>query len=350
MKWGTEQISVAKAREPVLDPLTAVRRLAGFFALLVALAFVTNVVIAHGLKQIRTSSFGAWNQVMQGKVNADVIITGSSRATYHYDPRVIQGVTGHTTFNLGRVGSQTDVQVAVLKAYLEHNKKPQLIVHNLDAFSLVTTSKVYEPAQYVPYLDDPELYQSMRQIDPEVIKSRYIPLYGYVVEDMNFTWILGVKALFGYSPKQNYFQGFFPRDKEWTDEFEKFKAGNPRGMSFAVEPEGIEALQELIQLCQRGGIRLIFVYSPEYSEMQSLTINRAEIFTRLRELAVANEVPLLDYSAWKYNGDREYFYNSQHLNAAGAALFSDDVAKRLKTYLASQSTTSEASPQQAESK
>ena len=274
---------------------------------------------------------------MQGRVNADIIISGSSRATYHYDPRVIESTTGRTTFNIGKVGSQTDVQVAVLKAYLEHNRKPSLIVHNLDAFSFVTTQEIFEPAQYVPYLDDQTLYESLRPFDPNLAKSRYLPLYGYIVEDMNFAWFTGVRALLGRYPKEDYYRGFSPRDKEWTDEFERFKRGKPHGVSFAIEPAGVEALGQLIQLCKQNGIQLVLVYSPEYSEMQALTNNRIAIFETFRELANRNHVPLWDFSDWTHDGDRTYFYNSQHLNAKGAEAFSDDLALRLKDYLAEKS-------------
>jgi hypothetical protein len=320
-----------------IPPGKAVRRLVSFCFLIVLLVFAVNALVGVGLRHIRTSSFGAWNQVMQGRVNADVIISGSSRATYHYDPRVIESATGRTAFNIGRVGSQTDVQVAVLKAYLEHNRKPTLVVHNLDAFTFVTTREIFEPAQYVPYLDDQTLYESLRRFDPNLAKSRYLPLYGYIVEDMNFAWFTGVRALLGRFPKEDYFLGFSPRDKEWSDEFERFKRGNPHGVSFAIEPKGVEALAQLIQLCQQNGIQLVLVYSPEYSEMQTLTNNRIAIFATFKELADRNHVQLWDFSNWMHDGDRDYFYNSQHLNSKGAEAFSDDLAARLKDYLAKSS-------------
>jgi hypothetical protein len=320
-----------------LSPRKGVQRLLSFCALIMLLALTANALVSLGLRRVRTSSLGAWNQVMQGRVNADIIISGSSRATYHYDPRVIESTTGQTTFNIGKVGSQTDVQVAVLKAYLEHNRKPSLIVHNLDAFSFVTTQEIFEPAQYVPYLDDQTLYESLRPFDPNLTKSRYLPLYGYIVEDMNFAWFTGVKALLGRYPKEDYYRGFSPRDKEWTDEFERFKRGKPHGVSFAIEPAGVEALGQLIQLCKQNGIQLVLVYSPEYSEMQALTNNRIAIFETFRELANRNHVPLWDFSDWTHDGDRAYFYNSQHLNARGAEAFSDDLALRLKDYLAEKS-------------
>lgn len=315
------------------EPRKGVRCLACFFALIVLLAFGTNAVIGAGVRRIKTSSYGAWNQAMRGQVNADIIISGSSRAAYHYDPRTIEAATGDSAFNLGRVGSQTDVQVAVLKTYLEHNRKPIVVIHNLDAFSFVTTREIFDPAIYVPYLQDKVLYNSLRQLDPQIIKSRYVPLYGYVVEDMNLTWFVGVKALFGVYPKEDYFLGFSPRDREWTDDFEKYEESNPNGVTFAIQPAGVQALDELIQICRKNGVKLVLVYSPEYSEMQAMTKNRAEIFAQFQELADRNQVPLWDYSKWRLEGDRNFFYNSQHLNARGAAIFSSDFAERLKNYL-----------------
>ena len=79
--------------------------------------------------------------------------------------------------------------------------------------------------------------------------------------------------------------------------------------------------------------QLIFVYSPEYAEMQKLTKNRAEIFRCFHEVAAPYHVPVWDYSDWKYAGDTEYFTNSQHLNAHGAAVFSANLADCLREYL-----------------
>jgi hypothetical protein len=323
--------------EVMLEPWKAVRRIACFFGLVVALIFIMNAMITSGLRRLKTSAFGASNQIMDGKVNAQIVISGSSRALAHYDPRTIKEITGRTAFNLGRNGAQTDMQVAFLKAYLAHNQKPEIVVHNLDAFTFVTTREVFDPVEYTPYLYDRDLYSALGKINPNIWKSRYLPLYGYVVEDMNFTWVLGLKGFFGWSPPEDYFLGFNPRSKKWTDDFQNMKANNPNGVSFGIEPEGIRVVEDLIRVCRQNGIQLILVYSPEYAEMQSLTRNRVEVFGLFHELADHSSVPLWDYSDWKYAGNQELFQNSQHLNATGAAIFSADLANRLKAYLAAQS-------------
>jgi hypothetical protein len=318
-------------------PWSSLFRIACYFSALIVVIFLTNAAISSGLRRLKTSAFGAENQIMQGKVNAQVVIAGSSRAVAHYDPRAIEAATGLTAFNLGRNGEQTDMQVAFLKAYLEHNEKPQVVIFNLDAFSFLTSRGVYEQVDYTPYISDPALYDAIRKINPNAWKSRYIPLYGYVVEDMNFTWILGLKSFFGWTSREDYFLGFNPRTKKWTTEFENLKASKPDGVRFEIEPAGVEDVKGLIQLCQQDGIQLIFVYSPEYIEMQKLTNNREEVFNLFRELSTNYKVPFWDYSGWEFAGNKDYFQNSQHLNNVGAAAFSDDLAKRLKEYLGVQS-------------
>jgi hypothetical protein len=333
---ATEMADTDLVQNTKLQPQQIAIRIVGFFSLVIFLAITLNILITSGLRRITTSTYGTWNQVMQGEVNADVIISGSSRAANHYDPRAIEAATGYTAFNLGQNGSQTDVQLAVLKTYLEHNRKPRLVIHNLDAFSFVTTREVFDPGQYIPYLQDPEIYHALKQIDPEFIKGRYVPLYGYVVQDMNFAWVLGLKRLLGWSPSEDHIDGFTPRARQWTNDFQKFKINNPNGMNFSIEPKGVRAVEQLIRLCQDSGIELILVYSPEYAEMQSMETNRSEIFAEFHVLSSQYHLPFWNYSSWKYSGDRDYFYNSQHLNANGAEVFSADVANRLREYATSQ--------------
>jgi hypothetical protein len=318
-------------------PWSALLRIACYFGILIAVIFLTNAAISAGLRRLKTSAFGAENQIMQGKVNAQVVIAGSSRAVAHYDPRTLEAVTGRTAFNIGRNGEQTDMQVAFLKAYLGHNQKPEVVIFNLDAFSFLTSQGVFEQVDYTPYIDDPALYDAIRKINPNAWKSRYIPLYGYVVEDMNFTWILGLKSFFGWTPREDYFLGFNPRARKWTTEFENLKASKPDGVRFEIETAGVEDVKGLIQLCQQNGIQLIFVYSPEYIEMQALTNNRQEVFGLFRELSTTYNVPFWNYSGWEFAGNKDYFQNSQHLNSIGAEVFSDDLAKRLKEYFEGQS-------------
>ena len=164
-------------------------------------------------------------------------------------------------------------------------------------------------------------------------KSRYLPLYGYVAEDMSFAWIQGLRTFLPWPQRENVFDGFEPRATKWTDEFARFKASKRDDVRWDIEPAGIQLTEELIRLCHDRDIRLILVYSPEYSEMQAMTKNRKDIFEMFGEISSRQQVPLWDYSNWRYAANTAYFTNSQHLNADGAELFSGDVAMDLKRYI-----------------
>jgi hypothetical protein len=306
-----------------------VLRILAFFGLLALAAIGLDRTFTFGLRHIKTSEFGASNAIMSGRVNAQVVISGSSRALVHYDPRIIQTITGLSAFNLGRNAAQTDMQWAFLKAYLKHNAKPQVVIHNLDPYSFVLTREVFEPGQYLPYLNEEEIYKPLRQVDPSVWKWKYIPLYGYAVEDMRFTWVTAVKGLVGLNPQEDYFLGYNPRHLHWSGDFERYKSSISAGVKIEIQPAAVKLLEDLVQTCQSQGIRVVLVFAPEYFEMQSLTLNRAEIFSRFQEIADRFKVPFWDYSQSELSRDRDLFYNSQHMNQEGATSFSSDIARRL---------------------
>lgn len=323
-----------EAREPLpsTGPQAALRLIA-FLAILAGLIFLMQFLIDHGLRSIRTSGYGVSNRIMSGKVNADIVISGSSRALTHYDTRIISKVTGLSTFNIGRNGSQTDMQLAFLKAYLVHNEVPRVVIHNLDLFSFVMSKEIYDPGQYLPYINEAPLYQEISNIYKDAWKWRYIPIYGYVVQDMRLNWMRGLAALVGVQPSEDQFNGFLPRYSEWTGDFEEFRRQNPDGVKFEIQEKGVEVLSELARICRERGVLLVFSYSPVYWEMRQLERNREEIFERFREIGERYGSLLWDYSSSALCLNRNNFYNSQHLNANGAELFSEEIAHRLRKYL-----------------
>ena len=151
-------------------------------------------MIDQGLRNIKTSKFGSFNKLVSGQINTDILISGSSRALCHYDPRLIQTIAGKSAYNIGVNASQIDLQLSVLKTYLAHNIKPGILIQNLDLFSFETTRKdvIYDPGFYMPFLGEGELYEFLETVHADAPKWKNIPLYGYTVPDMRFTWIAGV--------------------------------------------------------------------------------------------------------------------------------------------------------------
>jgi hypothetical protein len=282
---------------PAVQPhRSGVWRIIAFFVCCAVVAVAVHGAINHGLRSIETSQFGAFNTVVSGQANAGIVISGSSRALCHYDPRIIQEITGLSAYNIGMNASQIDVQLAVLKTYLRHNRKPKLIIQNLDLFSLETTErgKIYDPGFFMPYLSEPELYDTLRHIDSSVWKWKHLPLYGYAVEDLRFTWAWGLLGLVNVNPPETHHRGFNPRSQRWNSDFDAFKASVETGVSYRIDPKGLQDLEAILSLCRENGIAILLVYSPEFVEMQRLEQNRAEIITTFKGAAARFAVELLD--------------------------------------------------------
>src|SRR5690242_10777221 len=76
------------------------RRLLAFCVVVVATMAALHVAITWGLRRIGTSDFGVSNRIVRGQINAEIVVTGSSRALTHCDPRIISAMTGMTVYNL----------------------------------------------------------------------------------------------------------------------------------------------------------------------------------------------------------------------------------------------------------
>jgi len=312
-------------------------RIAAFFVIVAVLAWALDGFIDFSLRRLETGDFGEWNRIVQGRINAEILISGSSRALTHYDSRILARGTGRTTYNIGLNGSQTDMQLARLKTYLRHNRKPAMIVQNLDIFSLqVSHGEVYDPGQYVPYLDEPDLYQALSAINPDTWKARFIPLYGYAAQDLRLIWLQGLSYWLQPVPRPTHVDGFQARNELWTEEFDEFRAQHRDGVRIDIEPAGVAQVEELLKLGEVLGIHIVLVYSPEYSEMQAMTSNRAELFAAFEALSRKHGATLLDFSNSPISNRRELFYNSQHLNAVGAEAFSGELARQLAAIVAAE--------------
>ena len=124
--------------------------------------------------------------------------------------------------------------------------------------------------------------------------------------------------------------GFQPRTRSWSEDFQAFRQNNPNGVNFEIEEYGISTVEEVARICRDEGIKLVFVYSPEYGEVQQITSNRSQIFEVFRSISKRYSAEFLDYSDWEQSFNREFFQNSQHLNVLGARAFSEDLARRFR--------------------
>lgn len=264
------------------------------------------------------------NKVVSGGVNADVLVTGSSRALVHFDCDTISTETGATCFNMGLNGTGLQMQLPVLEAYLSSNEKPELIVQEVGVTTLNRPSEeklIYNPSQYMPFLDNSEIYKQLENLNSSIWKSKYIPFYDYILYRDNM--FDAIKALSGSSlTNRRSENGFRPTNRKWDGSFDRLKENHPSGIEIDIDEEFVSYLRQIIELAKAHNSKIILVYTPEYSENQEFIQNRDSIVSNYKELAKEYAVEFIDYSSSDMTKRRSNYYNSQHLNADAASEFS----------------------------
>lgn len=298
---------------------------------LYALAFAVD----NGLRKSRNEYFAAWNDLFDAKINADLLILGSSRAEFHISPKIIDSTLHLNSYNLGMSAWHFDMQLARFKLYLAHNKKPDYIIHNVDVYGFAKRADVVNPEQFLPFINEPILLATTRGHKGEFdIYQQNIPLLKYK-NQQSLAWegicnFVHLTALYDTTSK---YKGYKGNVYEWNQDFERFKKRYPKGVKYSFNKEIKKQFEEYLAFCEKQNIKVVLLYAPEYYEVQPLYKNKTTIIEMCKNASKRYHCYFLDYSNDSLCYQRKYFYNSQHLNKRGAEIFSQKLALDVKRLL-----------------
>jgi ABC-type Mn2+/Zn2+ transport system ATPase subunit len=233
-----------------------------------------------------------------------------------------------TCYNLGIDGYPLAMQLARYRLYREYNEKPEVIVQSLDSYSLNDRADLYMNNQFLPYLNEGIVHEAVEPYHYFHWYDYYLPLVRY----RGKVDLIG-KGLAEFLHLEHFtngkVRGYQAQDREWSDEFDRWKEQHPEGVEQVYLQRLVDELDAFLADCRRDGIMVVLVYPPEYGQARDMVNNRGEIFAIYRDLADKYQVEFLDYSYDAMADDTKYFYNSQHLNKLGSELFSAKLAERL---------------------
>ena len=307
---------------------------AALFALIaLLLASAADWAVTTGLHRARGGNYSEWNDIRGGAAAADVIVQGSSRAWTSFSPAIITDKTGLSCYNLGIDGYPMGMQMARYQVFREYNPKPKVIVQSLDMYGFGVPDKLYQPVQFLGYLDEPSLRAELAHYHYFAWFDRLLPLVRYRGE--RGTVVLGTRRLLGLgSDTTGKVKGYQGQDRVWDPTpLNDFIAKHPDGTAYTIAAAPRSAFADFLRRCHDEGVLVVLVYPPEYIQAQALTTNRAEIMSVYKSMADEYGFPLLDYSADPICLDTQYFYNSQHVNKLGAEKFSAEFASDLQRLL-----------------
>lgn len=286
-------------------------------------SYLLDYMIQEGLKSSNYREVTKWNEVIQGEINAEILIVGSSRALVHFDCEYIQKVTGKSCYNLGFDGTTYPLQKLMLELYLSRNKKPIELIWSLDYHSFSEVPDFYGFEQLIPYKDNPYIGEMLSMHETPSYQF-YLPVFRYSYNPK--MKVIGLYSFLGkYSRDQILKNGYRAQKKVWDETFDSFKGDNPKGLKMNFIGSLFQDFITLNEKLKSSSINQKWIVPPYYFEVNQLIRNRSEILQEFSKTSKDHEITFLDYSNSFITKSKSNFYNGNHLNDLGVRIFMDEL-------------------------
>lgn len=250
------------------------------------------------------------------KVDADVVVIGSSKASHHYVPQMLEDSLGMTAYNCGQDGCFFLYQNCIINMILDRYT-PKMILWDIQpgSFAGEDCSLEYQNMRYLsPYY--PANTWAESYINSESSKMRYrmmSRMFAFNSKVLNYVFPLVTHS----SATEN---GYLPLDTEGYLYPEMDKQAE---IEEVVNRTYLDLLDKTMKRCKEKGVELRMYISPAFSQKSALTIAAEE---EIGSVAICNNVSFTNaHSDDSFMQDATLFKDACHLNDKGAKLYTTRV-------------------------
>lgn len=257
--------------------------------------------------------------ILNGKINKDILIFGSSRAQHNLYSDIIEDSLKKSTYNLGYRGCNINFQLFLLKSVLKHNKKPQIIVLTVDDDREFVTEKTLQ------FRYD-KLYPLVKyqEITNELIYRKEISPFAAGLYSARIGWeqFSKPKSISKYDTWTK--AGTVLLDFTAVDFDKKMQPFKKYNIKLEL-PERLAAFKEFQLICQKESIQLFIFIPPNF------TIQNKEFVRRVKDLLLDDTTPFYSENSNLFRNSN-YFSDRSHLNKLGAIVYTNEIIKYLKSW------------------
>lgn len=254
--------------------------------------------------------------LINGKINKDLIITGSSRGSRDILASQIEDQTGLSSYNLCYPGSNVEFHEFLIKALLTFNKAPSVILLVVDDPEelLVNETVIYRKDRLYPLVKYPYIRDELVRLgDKDKLLSDIIILhqlnkYNFDLRQKKFTPLDTIIEC-GSMPISWQQEG---RDWRYHKEETIYKIDNENIVK-------INAYKEIIKTCESRDIKLVIVFPPNYHPH-----NKA-FEDRIRHLSGEKNYFYVYNTNNSIYKNKDYYYDQAHLMRKGAVDFTNEL-------------------------
>lgn len=250
---------------------------------------------------------------------ADILVTGSSRATHHYDSDLISDLTGHSFYNAGSEGHGIVYSAAVVSSALDRYKPKLIIIDlrpdefiNIEDEDLAVLLPYHKNKAVLPYIN---IYSDFENIK---LQSKIYPYNSLLT-----TIIAGRSNRVDKNTFDRH--GFVPMEGVLKDTV----INDYNDKNYKIDQKKIVAFKKLISRLEKEKIRCLLVISPLYFHYHNgNTVSIVKKMTSKLEY-----IKFFSFGNQNDFFDPAKFDDEMHLNNSGASTFSKRIAHLIKAQL-----------------
>lgn len=301
--------------------------LAGF--VLFILAAVLDYVLCQGLLRMEDYRFQDYSAMLEGGMDHDVLIMGNSRGKSHFDTALIDTLTGRSSFCIGIGGYPFNVQLAKYRLYRARNRKPALIIQNVDHGTFVMMKDVrhqHQSEQFFPLVYDPVGRKELKRLGYGLLELN-VPLYRF----LGYQQVIKNGLLEALHVK-HYVS--FPAYKGFRAERGKWDGSVLAQMETApviLDGQAKMMFEDYLDQCAADSIQVVLVYSPLYVGAQEKMTDLDKAKSYFQEQADIHGFVYLDYTNCEICRDTSNFCVSVHMNPAATKEFTRMLCRDLNS-------------------
>ncbi len=300
------------------EKLRILKKLIVFIIILVCLDYLVGSILKK-YYFLQQNSDDSRTTFVINDVTSDILILGSSRATYHYDTPMIEDSLKMSAYNGGRIASQVFYYYGMVQSVLKRYH-PKLIVLDIIPYEFEPSSDSYERLScLLPYYDGHPELREICELRGRFEKYKLLSkIYPY-----NSKLFFSLKTMFNVKQKtadESKIKGYYPVEKVFKVTKKYVTPSNE------IDSLKLSYFKKILADCKQANVKLVVCVSPIFIQYAS-TPKSIAITKQLCEL---NKVPFYDYSTSKIFDDEKYYSDYHHLNRLGATLYTRMVLSHLK--------------------
>lgn len=288
-----------------------IKKILFFFIVWTIISWVLDIFYTIKLKNSDIREIVIWNDILESRIDADIVFIGSSRAADHYQPEIIDSILGTRSYNLGQYGQTIESDIIRYKLLRKYeDKTPFLYVWDVYFASFNCSSK-FQDEQYTPFLFNKDIWTTVNSKSKHFsFFDKYIPLLRY--------WRKGIIP--EYDALRSPIRGFVYNIDTWNpNEMANLKE---ESLTYSLDESMISEFCSTIDTIKKGGSDVIIVFSPLHIKGQKAMQNLDNLIHILDSIASTKQCIFANYLSDPICHDSSYFKNAMHLNKEGTDFFS----------------------------